>query len=90
MEHRSKGIVFALARETLGVTVIIKEVPPAGLPNFSQQDIQAIVGHFNSHPLPPEISSPKDYPSYRANLLIVTEAMVANAIEETARKLSTN
>lgn len=85
MEHTSKGVVFTLARDILGVTVVVKEIPSEGLPDFNRQDINAIVGHFNSQPLPPEIASPKDYPSYRANLLIVTEAMVTNAIEGARR-----
>lgn len=86
MEHKSKGVVFVLARNTLGITVVVKEISSSGLPDFSQQEIQAIVEHFNGQPLPTELAFPPDRPSHQVNLLIITEAMVTNAIEE-ARKL---
>jgi hypothetical protein len=85
MEHKSKGVVFAVERAMLGVTIVIKEVPPDGLPDFTREDIQAIVRHFNTQPMPAELRSPEGYPSYRANLLVITEAMVTNAIEEARR-----
>lgn len=85
MEQKSKGVVFALTRDTLGVTVVVKEISSAGLPDFSQQEIQEIVGYFNSQPLPTELAFPPDRPSHQANLLIITEAMVKNAIEEASK-----
>ncbi|MCL4295655.1 MAG: hypothetical protein KJ077_08005 [Anaerolineae bacterium] len=80
MEHKHKGVTFAVERAVLGVQVVVREAGPGRI-DFSQADTEAVVRHFNTHPMPEELAFPTGRAAYAANLVVVTEAMVRNAIK---------
>lgn len=82
MEHEHKGVTFAVERAVLGIQVAVKKVVEPKRLDFSQADIGAVVRHFNTHPMPEDLAFPAGRPACAANLIIVTEAMVRNAIGE--------
>lgn len=88
LEPLDAGVTFIAERDLLGVTIKAKDLAaaPRGITKisqlkFTQGDIEDIVEHFNAN-MPDELAFPPGLPLYRANLVIVTEAMVKNAIEE--------
>lgn len=81
MEHKYKGVTFVVERAVLGIQVAVREAGPEW-PDFSRADIEAVVRHFNTHPMPAELAFPAGRAAYQANLVVVTEAMVRNAMGE--------
>jgi hypothetical protein len=87
MEYEHAGVIFLAERSLLGVTIVVKELAaPREITRisqlkFSSRDIEAIAEHFNAN-LPAELAFPDGRPIYQVNLVIITEAMVGNAIEK--------
>ena len=87
MEYNYAGVIFAVARSMLGLTITVKGLSaPQGITKisqlkFSQADLETIVEYFNANPMP-ELAFPANQSTHRVNLVIITEAMVRNAIEE--------
>lgn len=79
MEHEYKGVTFVVERAVLGIQVAVREAGPEW-PDFSQADIEAVVRHFNTHPMPEELAFPAGRAGHLANLVVVTEAMIRNAM----------
>lgn len=77
------------------MTIVVKELAaPKGITKISQfqfspNDIAEIVGHFNAN-LPKELTHPEGLAFHQANLVIVTEAMIRNAIEKFDGEVSRN